>query len=208
MAVGTQDAAVELKKTGRCQALPHLFHLRVRESDPYLVYLARREEAVDKLYVGTDKSHIAHAGVARRGGAAPHAGALDVDAYIVAAGDALGEPHGIFALAAAKLKGYRIGIAEKVGVPAATERKTSLTLELGKGILEHEIYRVHLAEFGKLVFTAHVCRIKWLTTVALRPRRCLQIYTKNPNPPNRTRRQSRLSRRKRIILTAKQAVLG
>ena len=69
---------------------------------------------VDEFDVGAKKCHVGHAFVDRLACAGPHSCAFDVDADEVAVGIFLGEPDGIFALAAAEF-------GDDVGVPGAEE---------------------------------------------------------------------------------------
>src|SRR5699024_6206659 len=96
--------------------------LRIGEGDPDLVHLARREKRADEFDARADESYVAHP--ALRGGlrAAPHAGALDIDADVVAAGVALGERHGVFAFAAAQFEYDGTVVAEEIAPPMAFER--------------------------------------------------------------------------------------
>ena len=60
-ALARQDLPIKSHEAGARQALIHLLHLWIRESDPNLRHLTGREEMGDQLNAGAQKGDIRHA---------------------------------------------------------------------------------------------------------------------------------------------------
>mgnify|MGYP006896404140 CR=1 FL=1 len=128
------------------------FELRIGEGDPDLRDLSFAEEPVDELDARAQESHVPHTPFGRGLGSAPHAGALDVDAYVVARRVAFGQRHGVFALAAAQLQDDRVVVAEERVVPMSLERVVAAEHLVEFGLYETVESQV-FAEFAEFVFS-------------------------------------------------------
>ena len=157
-AAGRQDMPVQLEETSRGQALALFLHLRVGEGNPYLGHLAGREERLEQFDGRAQEGDVLQPEFLCPRSACPHAGTLDVDADVVAAGVAHGKVDGVFALAAAQLEHDGVVVVEKVSVPVAAQGK-SLLAEHGEGILEHEGNFLHVGEFCEFVLCHGIMRL-------------------------------------------------
>ena len=120
-AVGTNDFSVTLQKLRRSEAVPRIAHALARmwvgEGDPNLGNLVLTKEMLDLVDTGAEKRHILHAFLVRLLQAAPNAGTLDVDTYIIYITMGAGQTDGVFAFAATQLQHDGIVVVEEVGVP-------------------------------------------------------------------------------------------
>jgi hypothetical protein len=96
-----------------------LLHLRVGEGEPDFAHLVGSEEAVDNLDVRAQEGHVLQPVAENFGGAAPHAGPLDVHADEVLVGIESCQPHGIFAASAAQFQHDGIRVLEETACPTA-----------------------------------------------------------------------------------------
>ena len=124
-AIGTEHLAVKLQEAGRYEPLACLLHLRVGEGNPYLVDLPGGKETGKQLYAGADECDVGHLLFGSRLGAAPDAGALDVDADVVLGWLGLRQANSVLALATAEFEHYRRGVVEIVLAPATAQRESA-----------------------------------------------------------------------------------
>ena len=157
-APGAKNPSVKFKEACGGKALVDLFHLRVGECNPYLGYFTRSEEVGDEFDTRAQKCYIRHSIAESFFGTGPHACTLDVYSYEVFVGKASGQSYGVLTLTAAEFKHNGVGVMKKLLVPLAFIWKFFF-LKSGEGVLEHEIYLLHLGEFSEFVF-AHFVRYK------------------------------------------------
>ena len=155
-AVRTQQPRVVLQKERRGEAFlgPAALELRVGEGDPQLGDLALGEERRDELDARAQEADVPHAALGGGLRTAPHPCPLDIDADVVARRVALGQRHGILALAAAELQHDGSVVVEEVAPPMPLQGMVVAEHLVEVGLHEACEGQV-LAEFAELVF-AHV----------------------------------------------------
>ena len=141
-----EEASIAFEEEGAGEAFVYVLHLRVAESEPYLLHFAWSEEAVDNFDVGTQKRYITQVFLYGLFGSGVHACAFYVNPYEVDVGEELGQSHRIFAFAAAEFEYDGVVVVEIAASPTALH---------GEGLFGHcRIWeledvgkRLHLSEF-------------------------------------------------------------
>ena len=95
----------------------------VGESDPNLRDFILGEEMLDLVDTGAKERHVFQAFLVALLQAAPDAGALDVDTYIINVAMRPSQTNGVFSLATTQLKHNRVVVVEEVLVPLALQRE-------------------------------------------------------------------------------------
>ena len=142
-----EKAAVTLHEIGGGESLAWIFHLRVRECQPNLLYLILSKEAVDDLNARTQECYIGHPVLQSQFGTCPHACALDVHTDEVDVGEEFSQSHGVLSFAAAKLQHDGIVVME-ILFPPMTFHVEGHIVDDGEWILEDIAHRLHLCKLG------------------------------------------------------------
>ena len=160
---GFQQPGVVFEEQRRGETLlgPAAFELRIGKGDPDFVHLVFGEQAVDELHARAQEARIGDLPLGDALRAAPHAGALDVDADIVARRVVFGQRHGVFALAAAQLQYDGVVVVEKVAAPAPLEGMVAVEYLVEFGLYETVESQI-LAESAEFIF-AHC--LYWLFAI-------------------------------------------
>ena len=147
-----EELAIAIHEPGGREALAWVLHLRVGEGKPYLLHLARSEEALDDLDVGAQEGYILQSLVEGLCGPSPHTGSLDIDTDEVHVGVELGQLYGVFTLATTQLQNDGVLVVEVLLVPVTLHIKRNM-LHYRVRVLEHVLISLHVGEFRQLAFS-------------------------------------------------------
>ena len=142
---GNHYRAVPLEKKRGGETAVLAFHLRIRESQPYLGNLACGEKGGEELDSRTEKSHVRERVDSSIFRPFPKTGALDINTDVIILGMPLGKSDGIFPLPAAELDNDRMAISEHLLSPSAFDGMV-LKKQLTILTMEHYLLRIRLQQ--------------------------------------------------------------